>query len=367
MLGSISSFFDENKVAAICIYFSLIVVVTFVTTILERLSNVLKVKAKLSDGFVAGILLGVITSLPELITCLTSVIETKSGGIGTGDIIGSNIFDLFILAVCLLSCVWLFIDKKVSKVNSQTLFCVAIGTIFCFFGAFLGNGAQGIFEGNSPLVWHGFNFFSIPILGSYIAAAIFMARSNKKENKTLETNFKSFFNKLKLWSVILLLIVVAALLITASVFLTYCSTSLIQTHWGLSEGFGGAILLGLVTSLPEIVCCVNLCIHKEYNMVIDTMVGSCAFNLSILSISNIVLACLPEISGPMYDWNRESIFQLIICFFIIAFCAIYFIINSNKFKVKFSKKQLLGWNISTLSLASCSYLIFIILGFIYNK
>ncbi len=57
-----------------------------------------------------------------------------------------------------------------------------------------------------------------------------MAKSNKKGNKQLETNFKSIFNKLKLCAVIMLLIVVAALLITASVFLTYCSTSLIKTH-----------------------------------------------------------------------------------------------------------------------------------------
>lgn len=368
MFGSIIDFFDANKIATICIYFTLMVVVTFVTTVLERLSNVLKVKAKLSDGLVAGILLGVITSLPELITCLTSVIQYQTGGIGFGDIMGSNAFDLFVMAVCLLSCVWIFIDKKVSKVNSQSLVCVTIGTIFCLLATLLGNGDNGIFHGNSPLVWHGFNFFSILIFGSYIAAAIFMAKSNKDSTKQIgEIKFKSIFNKLKLGPIIALLIVVALVLITASVFLTFSSASLIYTHWGLSEGFGGALLLGVVTSLPEIVCCINLCLHKEHNMVIDTMVGSCAFNLSILTIANIALACLPERQGPMYDLNFQTISQLITCFVIIALCAIYFILNTKQIKVRMTKKQVLGCNISILSLASLAYIAYIVVSFLNNK
>ncbi|MCQ3907919.1 MAG: hypothetical protein MJ219_04365 [Mycoplasmoidaceae bacterium] len=65
----------------------------------------MKEKAHLSDGVVAGILLGVITSLPELVTCIASVIVHGTGSIGFGDIIGSNIFDIFILSICLLVCV----------------------------------------------------------------------------------------------------------------------------------------------------------------------------------------------------------------------------------------------------------------------
>lgn len=368
MLGSIIDFFNSHKIATIAIYFTLMVVVTFVTTVLERLSNILKAKAKLSDGVVAGILLGVITSLPELVTCLTSVIETKSGGIGTGDILGSNIFDLFVMTICLLSCIWIFIDKKVSKVNNQTLMCVCFGSVFCLLAMLLGNGELSVFKGDSPLVWHGFNFFSIFILGSYILAVVFMAKSNKDPEKKIgEVKIKSIFNKLNVVGISLLLTFTAILLIVASVFLTYASTSLIKTHWGLNEGFGGAILLGLVTSLPEIVCCINLCIHKEYNMIIDTMVGSCAFNLSILPISNIVLACLPVTPEPiMYDWNWQNILQLIISFVMILLCAIYLIVNSSKFKSKFNRKQILGWNISTLALSSSAYLVFLVLGFIYN-
>ncbi|MCQ2748249.1 MAG: hypothetical protein MJ223_03335 [Mycoplasmoidaceae bacterium] len=81
------------------------VTIVVVTTILSKLCVILKIKANLSSGVIAGLLLGVITSLPELVTCLVSAIATKSGELGFGDIIGSNNFDIFVLAVCLFACV----------------------------------------------------------------------------------------------------------------------------------------------------------------------------------------------------------------------------------------------------------------------
>ncbi|MCQ2748250.1 MAG: hypothetical protein MJ223_03340 [Mycoplasmoidaceae bacterium] len=69
---------------------------------------------------------------------------------------------------------------------------------------------------------------------------------------------------------------------------------------GGKESFGGALFLGVATSLPEVVCCINLCIHKEYTMVIDTIVGSTIFNLFVLVIANIALACIPG-SNPIYS------------------------------------------------------------------
>lgn len=374
MVGSIIDIFNANKALTIGLYFTLMIVVTVVATLLERLCNVLKFKTKLSSGVVAGILLGVITSLPELITAISSVATTQSGAIGTGDIIGSNMFDLFIMGMCVFACILLFADKKVNKVNLWTLIFVAIGTVFVFFACLFGNGMGGIFHGNSPLVWHGFNFFSIFILGSYIGAVVFMIlpeKKNKKDKNQIQEQpqFKSVFNNWKLWAIILLIVVTAIALIAASVFLTYTSESLIYTHWSsvFGESFGGALLLGVVTSLPEIVCCVNLCIHKQYNMVIDTMVGSCAFNLSILTISNIVLACFSHQTGPMYEWNIQSVIQITMCLITVLLSLAYLIVNIGKVKDRLNRKQVIGINATLLSFIAIVYVVYIILGFLYNN
>ncbi|MCQ3915594.1 MAG: hypothetical protein MJ195_02500 [Mycoplasmoidaceae bacterium] len=104
-MNPIVSYFNGNFALTISLYCFLLIGVVCVTTLLSKLCVILKEKAHLSDGVVAGLLLGVITSLPELVTCIASVVSSRSGEMGFGDIIGSNIFDLFVLAVCLLVCV----------------------------------------------------------------------------------------------------------------------------------------------------------------------------------------------------------------------------------------------------------------------
>ncbi|MCQ3915095.1 MAG: hypothetical protein MJ201_05130 [Mycoplasmoidaceae bacterium] len=120
----------------------------------------------------------------------------------------------------------------------------------------------------------------------------------------------------------------------------------------------------MVTSLPEIVCCINLCIHKEYNMVIDTIVGSTSFNLSILTIANIVYACLTQQAGTMYDWNSYNLTQVIVGIVMIVAMIAYLVANSNKYKNKLKDRQILAINTSLLSLVVIAYIVFLVLGFI---
>jgi len=380
MLGnSIVDFFNNNYAACLSVYIVLMLGVVGVTTLLERISLNFKVKAKLSDGVVAGILLGMITSLPEMVTCITSVVENKSGDIGVGDIIGSNFFDLFVMAMCLIVCIIVFIKQSADQINTRTLVCTAAGTVWVLLGMLFSEGVDApIYKtvGSSPLIWHGFNFFSILIFLTYALSIVFIVLDAKKRKNDDESKFdnqaahKSVFFKLNVPTLIVLIIVVAAVLVTISVFLTYSSTSLIKYHWKsvFGESFGGAVLLGIVTSLPEIVCCVNLCIHKEYNMVINTMVGSCIFNLAVLSIANIALACVytGQIEQQMFTWTTANLAQIITCFNIILFSILYLVFNGPKFKAKMSRKGNITLNAILLSLIIICFIVFIVLGFVYS-
>lgn len=371
-MNPIINYLNNNYAAALSLYCVLLVCVVIITTLLSQLCVILKEKAHLSDGVVAGILLGVITSLPELVTCIASVIVHGTGSIGFGDIIGSNIFDIFILSICLLVCVWIFIDNKSNRINFFTLLFTGVGTIFVLL-------AMIATKYIPQLIWHGFNFFSILVLLSYGAAIFFLVRqpqtkpNHSKEGMTeIIQARKSLLFKLRLKWVIVLIVVVSLILIISAVFLTFTSESLIFTHWSSVFGtedkasFGGALLLGVVTSLPEIVCAINLCTHKEYNMIIDTIVGSTSFNLSIIAIANIVFACLSEQTGVMYEFTTHSLIQIIVCVVMIIVMLMYLLANSKKFKSKFNKKQILAINITTLTITSAAYIAFLILGFV-NK
>ncbi|MCQ3915593.1 MAG: hypothetical protein MJ195_02495 [Mycoplasmoidaceae bacterium] len=130
------------------------------------------------------------------------------------------------------------------------------------------------------------------------------------------------------------------------------------------ETFGGALLLGVITSLPEIVCCVNLCVHKEYNMVIDTMVGSTSFNLVILTIANLAFVGVYKPENQMYPWNQHTLTQIIVCLVTIVLLCLYLFANSKKIKDKLNDKQSLAINSSLLSLVVITFIIFLILGFV---
>lgn len=360
--------FNDNFALTISLYCILLVGVVGITTLLSRLCVILKEKAHLSDGVVAGILLGLITSLPELVTCIASIIVHRSGSIGFGDIIGSNFFDLFVLAICLLACVWIFIKHKSNKVNLTTLICTGVGTVFVLL-------AMIATEYIPALVWHGFNFFSILIFASYVVSIFFLIKNNNKPNDDeglteIRQARKSKLFQLKLPVVITLIVVVSLALIACAIFLTFTSESLIFYHWsdvfGTEEKatFGGALLLGVITSLPEIVCCINLCVHKEYNMVIDTIVGSTSFNLAILTFANIAFAIIYEPGAEMYSWNTQSIIQVSLCLAVILLFIGYLLANIKKNKLKLNTKQSLGINISILSLVVIAYIAFLVLGFV---
>lgn len=369
----IVDFFNSNFALSISLYLVLLAFVCIITTFISRLSVVLKEKGKLSDGVVAGILLGVITSLPELVTCLTSVIQTKSGAMGFGDIIGSNLFDMFVLFVCLIVCVWLFVKKSTNKINTYTLLCAGLGTLFAVLACVVSDHGP-IFSGSSPLVWHGFNMFSILIFISYALAIFFIFRDQRLHVLTAAqpidgnrfTSRKSRLYKLDLKLIITFLVISSLLLIFASVIFTYLSSSLINYHWHMDASFGGSLLIGIATSLPEIVCCINLCLGRQYNMVIDTIVGSTTFNLVILTIANIAYACVwqPGNVDPMFPSTVQSTNLLVCCGIIIILGIAYLILNSPKFKLRFTKSQILAVNIPILSLGLITYIVYIILGFV---
>ncbi|MCQ3915092.1 MAG: hypothetical protein MJ201_05115 [Mycoplasmoidaceae bacterium] len=51
-------------------------------------------------------------------------------------------------------------------------------------------------------------------------------------------------------------------------------------------------MLGVATSLPELIAVATLAIDNRYNMMINSMAGSCAFNMTILFACNVAYACL---------------------------------------------------------------------------
>ena len=60
-------------------------------------------KTSLSGAFIGGIMLSAVTSLPELFTSLSSTLLLDEPGLCLGNILGSDLFNLTVLAVLIVA------------------------------------------------------------------------------------------------------------------------------------------------------------------------------------------------------------------------------------------------------------------------
>lgn len=383
-------FFEQNLAAALSVFLIGAVFVAVLSVTTSKSATALRDKAKLPEGVVAGILIGIITSIPELISGIMGVIiyakgeYVEPGSAVFGDAIGSNMFCMFALAVVLIIFIKKFAKREVNQSNTITLLFIIMGAVFCLLaGLFDNNGLIYNKDNPSPIVWHGFNFFSILILASYAVAVFFMIFGSKRVKakavvmKGNETQAvlpsdqkikKSWFGNLKLGVIILLFTLFSIMLVACSMFMAFACEGLIH-RWDLSEMFGRTILLGISTSLPELITIISFAYDKEYNMAIDSTVGSCGFNLSILFIANIAYAsAYPGIESgqAMYSLDKYTVTQLTLFLLEGILLLGYLIANSQSIKQYLNKKQATSINATLLSLVSSVYLIYIVIGFVYS-
>ena len=84
-------------------------------------------------------------------------------------------------------------------------------------------------------------------------------------------------------------------------------------HPRFSSSLIGAVLLGITTSLPEVVSYYTLIVIKNYDLALSNIIGSNFFNLFVLSIGDLVL------DGNIYNFtdSKSYILILLVTFFTI--------------------------------------------------
>lgn len=86
----------------------------------------------------------------------------------------------------------------------------------------------------------------------------------------------------KMWHTLLLFLVFAAITWAAGIWLTR-TTDAIDARYKLGSAFGGLLILGITTSLPEISVAVSAAAQHHYGIIIGTLVGGIAMQTVIIS------------------------------------------------------------------------------------
>ncbi|QVK21733.1 sodium:calcium antiporter [Mycoplasmatota bacterium] len=256
-----------------------------VGTLVDEFDN----RTNLSGAFVGGLLLAAVTSLPEFITSITSTVVYNEPGLAFGNIFGSNIFNLVILAVMDIIFVRKIVYTKITEIDKANKLSILIYFIILIpfiTNILLGNGILNIDIDNKffNIVQNaeilGFSLLSIAILVIYFISAKTLSEGDDVES---EDNTEGKFSKYSMKVVTLLFIFWAGVLVAASYFITG-TTNEIASLTGLSASFAGALFLGVATSLPELTTCYTLIKLNNYEAAAGGIVGSNIFNFTIIAV-----------------------------------------------------------------------------------
>lgn len=259
-------------------YLILAVIVVYASIQASNQVDLLDKKTNIGGALIGGLLLAAITSLPELITSISSVfLLNGEADLAFGNVFGSNVFNLVILAVADIFFVKHLYLNKVSNVNNKSNMYV-IFIYLIFITVFLT-------KNSIPVTFVGFNFalVSIVILILYGFSIKMLADTEVEvsENDHVE-EVKDSLSKIlftfALWAVILII---------ASVFITMVADDLAETYQ-LDTSFAGALFLGIATSLPEATAVFNLIRLRSYDIAISNIIGSNIFNFTIISFVDVL-------------------------------------------------------------------------------
>lgn len=255
---------------------------------LSYYADILNKTTNISGVFIGGILLAGLTSLPEFVTCLSSIF-LNNPYLAIGDILGSNFFNISIM--CLFDI--LFIKTMFYNYTKNKYYIIYLLLIINYFIMYLFMG--GIF--NLELFNIGIPSFIIII--SYI---IYLKKAQEKDSKKEIIKTKEH--------VLLKFLIVGILMVIVSIFLTLIVNLIADKNPNVASSFIGAILLGITTSMPEVITFIALIKMKSFDLALSDIIGSNLFNLLILAIGDIFL----KNKEIYYFVDKESMFLLVFGF-----------------------------------------------------
>jgi len=260
-----------------------LVIILFAGTRLARYGDAIAEKTGLGRIWIGLVLLAVITSVPELVTGISSVALVKlpdlavgnPADLAVGDLLGSCIFNLAILALLDI----LYRPGPVlSQASPRNMRSVGIAILLT---AVVAGGilAWGRFPGLA-VGWVGILSIIIPILYAVGIWRIFRSERDYRPSPAAAVPLQ--YKELPIRRVYFGFALAAVAVIGAGIWLSFIGGEIVGTY-GWHASFVGSLFLAITTSMPELVVTIAALRLGAIDMAVADILGSNMFNIAIIT------------------------------------------------------------------------------------
>jgi cation:H+ antiporter len=230
-------------------------------------------KFKVSDFVIGAAIVGVGTSMPELVVSFIGAVNGNAD-VAIGNVVGSNIFN--VLGILGLTAV-LFpvaVDKK--NMRFEIPLCIGVSVLLTLLVFNFFNGAEATIGRVDGVVL-------------LLLFAFFMWYSFRRDRNEAIVEEPSQDDAIPLWKAVLKVVGGLALLITSCDFFVD-NAVLIAKSFGVNDAFISLTLIACGTSLPELAASLAAAVKKNTQLALGNIVGSNIFNITlILGLSSQVM------------------------------------------------------------------------------
>lgn len=253
-------------------------VIVYSGTRLSKYGDIIAEKTGLGRTWIGVVLMASVTSLPELVTGISSVTYAGTPDIAVGDVLGSCVFNMLILS---------FLDAMhrtpiSSKAHHGHVLSAGFGILL------LGLAATSLFMNKLiiPLGW--IDLYTMFFIFIYFIAMRLVYFYEKRQfsafvkEVAVELRYKDIPTK----KAIMNYSINALFVIIAAVFLPKIGEGIAE-QTGLGQTFVGNIFIAVSTSLPEVVVSMAAVKIGAIDLAIGNLFGSNIFNIFILALDDI--------------------------------------------------------------------------------
>ncbi|MDI6703167.1 MAG: sodium:calcium antiporter [bacterium] len=268
----------------------------------------------LSSIWIGILLLGFITSLPELIVCIASVSLVDAPDLGVGDIFGSNIFNLMIIAIIDIvqgkgPILHEAKERHILSAGISILLAGIVGFSITF------NTIQDILR--LPDIFK-VGVDTLLVLSIYLIGTRLIFRFEKRESKLKKVVYRRTDEDKDLRTLGIKFVIISLIVVSSGIWLSFICDK-ISTATNLGHSFVGTIFLAITTSLPELSIAISVVKSGMIDMALGSIFGSNMFNIAVITISDLFYRKGPILSNLSTTHTLTIALQVILtCIVIIS-------------------------------------------------